>query len=103
MVVTPPAQKPQRPCKDANRPNLRKDPQDLISEGENFELPKSIVAKIAKSAAAVRGVVGPMTYRIYDGPYWTKLIAPLVYRNLGVITAVHREPPCPGLDYHVTA
>ena len=97
MVVPPPAQKPQRPCKDANRPNIRKDPQDLISEGE------SVVAKIAKSAAAVRGVVGPMTYRIYDGSYRTKLIAPLVYRNLGVITAVHREPPCPGLDYHVTA
>ena len=32
--------------------------QDLVSEGiEHFELPKSIVAKIAKSA--VRGVLGP--------------------------------------------
>ena len=84
------AKSPQRPT----RPHFR---------GRNFELPKSVVAKIAKSAAAVPGIVGPMTYRIYDGPYRTKLIAPLVYRNLGVITAVHREPPCPGLDYHVTA
>ena len=44
------------PRKDANTGQISaKAQQDLVSEGiENFELPKTIVAKIAKSA--VRGV-----------------------------------------------
>jgi hypothetical protein len=46
------------PRKDANTGQISaKAQQDLVSEGiENFELPKSIVAKIAKSA--VRGATG---------------------------------------------
>lgn len=47
------------PRKDANTGQISaKAQQELVSEGiENFELPKSIVAKIAKSAVRGRGTV----------------------------------------------
>ena len=65
VAVTRPAQT-RRARRVANTGQISaKAQQDLVSEGiENFELPKSIVAKIAKSA--VRGITSLCLRRLSD-------------------------------------